>query len=109
MPWAATATHPWTRWVHLRPYQEECIQACLEGIREGKRRLGISLATGSGKTLIFSTLIERIEPAALNATQTLILTHRRELVDQAYRQCSQLYPEKVGRCCAAAQRGIWPG
>lgn len=29
-------------------------------------------------------------------------------MDQAYRQCSQLYPEKVGRCCAAAQRGIWP-
>ncbi|KAG5518055.1 hypothetical protein PMAC_003241 [Pneumocystis sp. 'macacae'] len=86
---------PWMRWVHLRPYQEECIQACLKGIREGKRRLGVSLATGSGKTLIFSTLIQRIEPIEPNATQTLILTHRRELVDQAYRQCSQLYPEKT--------------
>lgn len=39
------------RWNHLRPYQEACIQACLKSILEGKRRLGISLATGSGKTV----------------------------------------------------------
>ncbi|EMR08045.1 hypothetical protein PNEG_03487 [Pneumocystis murina B123] len=83
------------RWNHLRPYQEACIQACLKSILEGKRRLGISLATGSGKTLIFSSLIERVEPIDPNATQTLIIAHRRELVEQAFEQCRFLYPEKT--------------
>ncbi|KAG4303927.1 hypothetical protein PORY_002671 [Pneumocystis oryctolagi] len=90
---------PWIdgRWLHLRPYQEACIKACLEGIQEGKRRLGISLATGSGKTiqLVFLSLIQKIKSSEQNATQTLILAHRRELVEQAYRQCRLLYPEKV--------------
>ncbi|KAG4303052.1 hypothetical protein PCK1_000718 [Pneumocystis canis] len=79
----------------LRPYQEACIQACLNSIREGKRRLGVSLATGSGKTLIFSSLIQKINPIQANATQTLILAHRRELVEQAFQQCRLLYPEKT--------------
>ncbi|KAG5437609.1 hypothetical protein PCANB_000646 [Pneumocystis canis] len=80
---------------NLRPYQEACIQACLDSISEGKRRLGVSLATGSGKTLIFSSLIQKIDPIQPNATQTLILAHRRELVEQAFHQCRLLYPEKT--------------
>lgn len=37
--------------IRLRQYQEECIQAVLSHLKEGHKRLGVSLATGSGKTV----------------------------------------------------------
>lgn len=43
--------------VVLRDYQEECIQSILRYLDEGHKRLGVSLATGSGKTV-------RMTPAA---------------------------------------------
>jgi ATP-dependent helicase IRC3 len=75
----------------------------------GHKRLGVSLATGSGKTVrmlvqagrtlltqqvIFTQLIDRIRASNEAATQTLILAHRRELVEQAARHCSSAYPTK---------------
>ncbi|EXJ95007.1 hypothetical protein A1O1_00125 [Capronia coronata CBS 617.96] len=80
--------------IRLREYQEECIQSVLSYLDKGHKRLGISLATGSGKTVIFTQLINRIEPPNKHAQQTLILAHRRELVEQAARHCAKAYPEK---------------
>lgn len=37
--------------IHLRQYQEECIQSVLSNLQQGRKRMGISLATGSGKTV----------------------------------------------------------
>lgn len=37
--------------LRLRDYQEECIQTVVEGIEQGHKRLGVSLATGAGKTV----------------------------------------------------------
>ncbi|KAL6160667.1 putative ATP-dependent helicase IRC3 [Exserohilum turcicum] len=79
--------------VVLREYQEECIQAVLSYLQAGHKRLGASLATGSGKTVIFTHLIDRV-PATGNASQALILAHRRELVEQAARHCALVYPDK---------------
>lgn len=81
--------------VVLRGYQEDAIQSVLSYLKAGQRRLGISLATGSGKTVIFSRLIERIPPRSPDATRTLILAHRQELVESAARHCSQAYPDKT--------------
>jgi len=90
----------------LRPYQEECVDACLKAISEGKRRLGISLATGAGKTVIFTNLIGKVQLENTKRYQTLILVHRRELVEQAARHCVEVYPDKVAvsRECSAHRR-----
>lgn len=45
--------------------------------------------------VIFSHLIDRVPAPSPDATQTLILAHRRELVEQAARHCRNLYPDKV--------------
>ncbi|MCJ1286305.1 hypothetical protein MMC26_005650 [Xylographa opegraphella] len=80
--------------IKLREYQEECIQAVLAHLARGHKRLGVSLATGSGKTVIFTQLVDRVKAPAREATQTLILAHRRELVEQAARHCALAYPTK---------------
>ncbi|KAI1430212.1 P-loop containing nucleoside triphosphate hydrolase protein [Xylaria sp. FL1777] len=81
--------------VRLREYQEECIQSVLASLQQGHKRVGISLATGAGKTVVFTQLIDRIKPNSEYGTQTLILAHRRELVEQAARHCSGAYPGKT--------------
>ncbi|KJX97883.1 dead deah box helicase like protein [Zymoseptoria brevis] len=81
------------RKLELRPYQQESIDAVLEYLAKGEKRLGLSLATGSGKTVIFSHLIEQVPAPTPCATQTLILAHRRELVEQAAVHCRNLYPD----------------
>ncbi|KAK0878969.1 putative ATP-dependent helicase IRC3 [Friedmanniomyces endolithicus] len=78
----------------LRPYQEDIIQAVLDYLAKGEKRLGISLATGGGKTVIFSHLIDRITPPTPEATQTLIVAHKAELVHQAVEHCRRLYPTR---------------
>ncbi|KAK0788390.1 putative ATP-dependent helicase IRC3 [Friedmanniomyces endolithicus] len=78
----------------LRPYQEDIIQAVLGYLAKGEKRLGISLATGGGKTVIFSHLIDRIPPPTPEATQTLIVAHKAELVHQAVEHCRRLYPTR---------------
>ena len=95
--------------IRLRQYQEECIQAVLSHLEQGHKRLGVSLATGSGKTVsgsillheycslyqvIFTQLIDRVPPRTETADQTLILAHRQELVEQAARHCTNAYPKK---------------
>ncbi|KAK5093416.1 putative ATP-dependent helicase IRC3 [Exophiala xenobiotica] len=80
--------------IRLRQYQEECIQSVLSYLKNGHKRLGVSLATGSGKTVIFTQLIDRVKAEQAKATKTIILAHRRELVEQAARHCRRAYPDK---------------
>lgn len=61
----------------LRPYQEDCIEAIQRCSQEGHRRQLISLATGGGKTVVFASLIKRLD------CRSLILAHTNELLEQA--------------------------
>ncbi|RHZ69918.1 hypothetical protein CDV55_108042 [Aspergillus turcosus] len=79
----------------LRDYQEECIQSVLKYLDEGHKRLGISLATGAGKTVIFTELIGRIPSRNEIGDKTLIIVHRRELVEQAAQHCRRAYPDRT--------------
>lgn len=67
----------------------------LSYVDAGEKRLGLSLATGSGKTVIFTHLIDRVSPPNARQTQTLILAHRQELIQQAAAVCSRTHPDKT--------------
>lgn len=45
--------------------------------------------------VIFTQLIDRVKSLPNSASQTLILAHRQELVEQAARHCTNAYPEKT--------------
>jgi len=64
-----TALLPTLAPLQLRSYQEECIVAVLKHVDEGHRRMGVSLATGSGKTVppILSSLSPPTLPFFLDA------------------------------------------
>ncbi|KAI8917932.1 P-loop containing nucleoside triphosphate hydrolase protein [Entophlyctis helioformis] len=77
---------------HLRPYQALCIEESLQAFQNGTRRLAVSMPVGSGKTVIFAHLIPRIQGRIPTATKTLVLAHREELINQAYRQIERFSP-----------------
>jgi superfamily II DNA or RNA helicase len=78
-----------------RQYQVEAIEAILGKWREGITRQLLSLPTGTGKTVIFALLAQKLD------TFTLILAHREELLSQAYEKIKTIMPE--------ADAGIFQG
>lgn len=66
--------------MELRPYQIEARDAILEQWRTGLRSTLLVLPTGTGKTIVFASVIEEI---VRNGGRALILAHRGELLDQA--------------------------
>ena len=63
----------------LRPYQHDAIEALESDWTAGLRRIGVSAATGTGKTVIMSHLAHRFVKLG---DRVLILVHRDELVGQ---------------------------
>jgi superfamily II DNA or RNA helicase len=63
----------------LRPYQYEALKAVRDTYKAGKRRVIVSLPTGTGKTVVFAHF-----PRVLNMKKRLlVLAHREELLLQA--------------------------
>lgn len=60
----------------LRDYQKKIIKTILDELKNGEKKMCVSLATGGGKTVIFSELINYLDGSIL------ILVHREELVLQ---------------------------
>ncbi|TBU45109.1 P-loop containing nucleoside triphosphate hydrolase protein [Dichomitus squalens] len=81
--------------VVLRPYQETCLQACVDALERGSTRIGVSLPTGAGKTTVFISLLSRL-PApkqAPDATRSLVIVNSVELARQTAEQARRLFPE----------------
>lgn len=77
--------------IEPRPYQLEALTAIGEAERRGLQRMIAMLATGLGKTIIFSHLLRQ------RSGRGLILAHRDELVRQASDKVRMIYPEaRVG-------------
>ncbi|KZO95206.1 P-loop containing nucleoside triphosphate hydrolase protein [Calocera viscosa TUFC12733] len=80
--------------ITLRPYQESCIQSCLDALSAGYTRIGVSSPTGSGKTAIFLSLISRMPPpeSRPDATQALVIVSSVELVRQTAKTAAAMFP-----------------
>jgi len=63
--------------LQLRPYQQQAVDAVFKSFEEFNRVLLVA-PTGSGKTIMFSSIAKRMLPR-----RTLILAHREELIEQA--------------------------
>ncbi|KAJ7125631.1 P-loop containing nucleoside triphosphate hydrolase protein [Mycena crocata] len=81
--------------VVLRPYQEQCLLACIEALDSGASRIGVSLPTGSGKTTVFISLLSRIAAPASNpdASRSLVVVNSIELARQSAEQVGRLFPD----------------
>ncbi|MCI1904607.1 MAG: DEAD/DEAH box helicase [Enterococcaceae bacterium] len=66
--------------MQLRPYQEEARESIQKEWRSGKRKTLLVLPTGTGKTIVFSKVIE---DRVREGERVLVLAHRGELLDQA--------------------------
>jgi superfamily II DNA or RNA helicase len=66
----------------LRPYQGDAVSAALARFDGGEQRTALVLATGAGKTVIFSEFIRQWRQRH-PADPVLVLAHRSELLSQA--------------------------
>lgn len=71
----------------LRPYQLDQLAAIRGGLEKGTNRLLIKSPTGTGKTVMFSAMLENLgawlEQFPKNDRKMLVIAHREELLDQA--------------------------
>jgi ATP-dependent helicase IRC3 len=91
--------------MNLRPYQRECLTQLREQYRAGKRRLLVSLPTGTGKTVVFAEFPRFFAMKR----RLLVLAHREELLEQAVAKFRAVDPslrvgiEQAARRAADAQ------
>ena len=64
----------------LRPYQNEAVHAIRNQWNQGHQKTLLVLPTGTGKTVVFSKVVEE---ETKDGSRALVLAHRGELLDQA--------------------------
>src|SRR5437762_4344702 len=85
---------------HLRAYQSEALNAVCDAYRSGKRRVIVSLPTGTGKTVVFAHF-----PKVLQMNKRLlVLAHREEMLLQARDKFQSIDPELKAEIEQAALR-----
>ena len=77
----------------LRDYQRDAANAVERKWEDGKRRTGVVLPTGSGKSTVIGELIRR---ARTRGQRVVALAHRGELLDQMRRDFIAVAPEMAG-------------
>ena len=97
--------------MQLRHYQENAKNAVLETWNIGTRSTLLVLPTGTGKTVVFSKIIEDITQ---DGATTLILAHREELLNQAadklYKVCGlRTALEKADSCSLNSWKNVTIG
>ena len=65
--------------IELRGYQNDLYQKTVDAFRQGNKRVLVTVGCGAGKSYIFAKMAERTKGPVL------VLTHRRELLDQTGR------------------------
>jgi len=86
--------------IALRPYQRQVIDGVLNAWRT-YRRIAAVMATGAGKTVVFSHLAGM----ALAAGPVLVVAHRTELIEQAADKLRQVNPQsRIGVLKAAVKQ-----
>lgn len=75
--------------ITLRDYQLDAIAKVKGAISRGVRRQAVVLATGGGKTIVFSHLIPEISTAG-RGNKTLVLAHKEELIFQAAKTIKEI-------------------
>ena len=84
----------------LRKYQDDGLEGMREAIRQGKKRIILYSATGSGKTVMSAAIIHR---AKEKGSLVLFLANRRELIFQAVNTL-----EEFGISCGVIMAGEEP-
>lgn len=77
--------------MNLRPYQRAAIDAIRERWDAGDPNALLVLATGLGKTVVFCTLGRELRMEGIG--KTLVLAHRKELLDQAREKWLAVEPD----------------
>lgn len=84
--------------IELRPYQTQAKEAVLSQWQGGNRKTLLVLPTGTGKTIVFASVIES---CVRSGQRVLVLAHRGELLDQA----ADKLRKTTGLGCAVEKAG----
>jgi superfamily II DNA or RNA helicase len=76
--------------IELRDYQNDAYECCIRDLSSGIRSSLLVLATGLGKTILFSKIIEEWQG------RVLVLVEREELLQNAYTEIEQITGEIIG-------------
>lgn len=88
--------------ITLRPYQQAALEAVVAACQQEKYLL-LQAATGAGKTILFSKLIETF--ITQYQMRILVLAHREILVRQAYQKLVRVWPE-AALCTGLACKSV---
>jgi superfamily II DNA or RNA helicase len=82
-----------SRRIELRDYQIEALERVKKAYTEGRRRVLVSLPTGTGKTVVFASFPRHFKMKR----RLLVLAHREELLIQAEQKFRAIDPDlKIG-------------
>jgi ATP-dependent helicase IRC3 len=88
-----------------RPYQSDAIEADIAAYDAGVRRMMNVMATGTGKTVVFAKLFEKLKSRLPG--QMMVVAHTEELVNQNQTKITEVNPTlKVGKEMAGTYADI---